>query len=298
MEKTDMSKTSKQYKDTLFRTLFSDNDRFLELFNAVADSKYPDGTKVEPCPTNSLLARFNDLAACIGSQLIVFFEHQSTISKNLPLRMLEYATEILYSTVIDKDKLYGSAQVMIPAPMFFVLYNGEQKLENHVMRLSDAFLMRDSEPALELKAKVVNINYGGGEASLERSPALKGYSYLIAEIRRNLRSGMSRDNAITAAIDTCIGQGILRAFLTEYYAEVMKMLNYEYDAEAERRVLRQEGLQEGRQEGRQEGLQEGRQESRQETLQEVLEMMKKLKEGELSVDDAYARIKKASLENQ
>jgi len=35
------------------------------------------------------------------------------------------------------------------------------------------------------------------------------------------------------------------------------MLNYEYDAEIEKKVIRQEGRREGRQEGRREGRQEG-----------------------------------------
>ena len=60
-------------------------------------------------------------------------------------------------------------------------------------------------------------------------------------------------------------------------AEVIKMLNYVYDAEAEKRVL----LQEGRQEGRQEGI-------------DLLARL--LKEG-LSVDDAVATAKKAATES-
>ena len=55
---------------------------------------------------------------------------------------------------------------------------------------------------------------------------------------------MTRDSAITTAIDLCIKQDILRTYLESHYSEVTKMLNYEYDAEAERRVLKQEGQQE------------------------------------------------------
>ena len=38
-----------------------------------------------------------------------------------------------------------------------------------------------------------------------------------------------------------------------HYGEVIKMLNYEYDAEAEKRVLREEAWREGRAEGKAEG---------------------------------------------
>ena len=106
MKITIKQKSERKYKDTLFRKLFGDSKNFLELYNAVADEHYPDDTIVTPCPSNDLLARFNDLAACIGNQLIVFFEHQSQISTNMPLRLLPYVHDILYSQIIDMNKLY------------------------------------------------------------------------------------------------------------------------------------------------------------------------------------------------
>jgi hypothetical protein len=156
--------TSKQYKDTLFRTLFGDEENFLEMYNAVADDHIPKGTAVTPCQTSSLLSRFNDLAFRIGEQLVVFCEHQSTINPNMPVRILRYITDILYSSIVDIDELYRSTQVKIPAPVIFVLYNGEKHIENRVLRLSDAYMKADAanakpdaEPALELTAKVVDI---------------------------------------------------------------------------------------------------------------------------------------------
>ena len=274
----EISKTSRQYKDSLFRNLFYDNKRFLELYNAVADDHIPDNTAIIPCSSNSLLARYNDLAALIGSQLVVFFEHSSTVATNMPLRMLQYAVDILYSTIVDKDELYGSTQVIIPTPVFYVLYNGEQRFDSQVMKLSDAYVTKTSEPSIELSAKVVNINYGSGEAALERSNSLKGYSYLIAEVRKNLREGMTRDAAIVAAIEACIAKDILKTFLSENFEEVIKMLNYEYDAEAERRVLKKEGRQEGR--------------------NEIIELLEKIKQGDISVEDALTKAKHTMPEAQ
>jgi len=268
VENIDISKTSRQYKDTLFRALFGDDRRFLELYNAVDDKHFPDDTIVTPCPSNSLLARFNDLAACIGSQLVVFFEHQSSISKNMPLRLLQYATDILYSQIVDMDKLYGSTQIIIPTPKFFILYNGGQKLEGKAVRLSDVFAIKEQEPPMELTAKVIDINYTSGEVALSRSNSLKGYSFLVAQVRKHLNAGKNRDASIVEAIELCIEQDILKDFLRNNYKEVIKMLTYEYDAEAEKRVL----LQEGRQEGR----------------QEVLELVSKLLREGLSLEEAYA----------
>ena len=185
----------------------------------------------------------------------------------------------LYSYIIDMNKLYGSKLVKIPAPKFYVLYNGVQRLENRILRLSDSFIINDGEPALELTVIIIDINYNSGEAALTRSTTLNGYSYLIAEIRRNLVAGMTRDAAISAAIDRCINQGILQEFLSNNYGEVIKMLNYEYNAEAERRVLWQEGMQEGIQKGRQEGIQ-------------GIDLIVKLQHEGLSLEEAVVEAKK------
>ncbi|MCL2223304.1 MAG: Rpn family recombination-promoting nuclease/putative transposase [Oscillospiraceae bacterium] len=127
MANTDNQKTNREHKDTLFRTLFSDSKNFLELYNAAADENIPIETEVTLHPSNELLNRFNDLAASIGDRLIVFFEHQSTFSPNMPLRFLSFVTDILYLHLVNKDKLYGSTLVKMPTPRFYVLYNGEQK---------------------------------------------------------------------------------------------------------------------------------------------------------------------------
>ena len=245
MENLETQKVGRKYKDTLFRMLFQDSKNFLELYNAVADEHFPEDTVVTMYSSNEILARFNDVAAGIGDQLIIFYEHQSTISRNMPLRLLSYATDILHSYVVDRDKLYSSTQVMIPTPRFFVLYNGTQRLTEDVLKLSDAFINHDFEPEMELVARIIDINIGSGNVVLNRSTTLQGYAFLIDEIRKNQLTGMLRDKAITTAIDTCISLNILTEFLTEHYMEVKKMLNWEYDADAEKRVLREEAIQQG-----------------------------------------------------
>jgi len=193
---------------------------------------------------------------------------------------------VLYSHIVDKDKLYGNEQVPIPAPKFFVLYNGEQKLTEYTVKLSDSFVKKDDSPSLELTAKIIDINFESKESVFLRSSSLKGYSYLIAEIRKNLRTGMNRDVAIVTAIKACISQDVLQTFLKENFMEVIKMLNYEYDAEAEKKVLKQEGRKEGIQEGIQEGHQNGR--------QEVIDFLADLSKAGVPFDVALAEAKKST----
>ena len=63
-----MQKTTRQYKDTFFRTLFGINETFLELYNAVSGNHILANTNITLYPPNPILARFNDLAAYIGYQ--------------------------------------------------------------------------------------------------------------------------------------------------------------------------------------------------------------------------------------
>jgi hypothetical protein len=61
------------------------------------------------------------------------------------------------------------------------------------------------------------------------------------------------------------------------------MLNYEYDAEAEKRILRQEGIQEGMQKER----------------QKMIELMLKVQQGNISIDEALNKAGSiAALEGQ
>jgi hypothetical protein len=119
-EQLEVKRTSKHYKDTLFRSLFQDEKRFIELYNAIAHENYPDNIEIMPCPINPIMAMFNDLAFLVGSKLIVMCEHQSTINPNMPLRFLFYISDILRSLIIDKDNLYRRKLEQIPTPEFFI----------------------------------------------------------------------------------------------------------------------------------------------------------------------------------
>jgi len=208
----------------------------------VADENYPADTDVTTFEVNELLVRFNDIAGRIGNQLVIFFEHQSTLSGNMPLRLLSYMADVLYLHVVNRDDLYSNTLVTIPTPKFYVLYNGKQKLKYNEMKLSDAFILKEEHPALELTAKIIDIGHTKGNNILKRSNTLQGYSLLVEEIRKNEKLTKSRDHAIVTAMDYCIKNGIISDFLTEHYSEVRRMLRWDHDEEAEHRVIRNEAL--------------------------------------------------------
>jgi len=74
---------------------------------------------------------------------------------------------------------------------------------------------------------------------------LKDYAQFVAEVREQAKVYPNRQ-AIVQAVDVCIKKDILKEFLLENKKEVIDMVFFEYDAEAEKRVIYKDGVEEGR----------------------------------------------------
>ena len=139
---------------------------------------------------------------------------------------------------------------------FYVLYNGKQKLSDDILRLSTSFKADVDEPQLELKVKVIDINYDSIKGTnLGDCRMLSEYAFLVGKVREY-------GGDIEKAVRYCIGQDILADYLMYYGSEVVNMLFEEYDAEKARKVImeeaREEGWEMGLEEGRAKGIAEGR----------------------------------------
>lgn len=268
-------KTNRKYKDGVFTDLFSSKENLLELYNAISGSDYSKETKVEIITLDGVLFAplKNDLAALIEDRFVVLVEHQSTLSDNIPLRMLLYLARE-YEKIVGEETLYKKKQVKIPTPELYVLYNGIDPCPNEkILRLSDAFQVKKDKTMLELEVKQININYGKKNILLKRSETLSGYSLLIYKIREFLAKGKTRDEAITLALQACMEQGVLREYLNQKSSEVFNMLLTEYDQEEAVRVQREEAKEEGREEGREEGKVEGKEEKKVEIAVKLLDIL-------------------------
>ena len=146
---------NRNYKDTVFRKLFSDKENLLSLYNAINGTAYEDSEKLEIVTLENAIymGMKNDLAFIIDTGLFLY-EHQSTYNPNLPLRDLFYISSEYQELVNDKS-LYSSTLQKIPAPSFIVFYNGTQKKEDRWENyLSEAYENQDGEPNLELNEAV------------------------------------------------------------------------------------------------------------------------------------------------
>ena len=155
-KKRKIHKQNRQYKDSVFVDLFTYyEDYIVSLYNALSGEKLPENAQVENLNLkNTLYTNIrNDVSFLIDNIILVLIEHQSTINKNMPLRLLLYVAEI-YKNILDEKIRYSREQQYIPTPIFYVLYNGKELYpENKTLRLSDAFIENDD---LSLKEKKFN----------------------------------------------------------------------------------------------------------------------------------------------
>ena len=116
---------NREYKNSVFTTLFNDESNLLSLYNAVSGSELPLDTPLEIATLEDVLFtdRRNDIAFVLEDKIVILLEHQSTINENMPLRMLIYIARV-YEKLIDNEAIYKKKLLKIPKPDFIVLYNG------------------------------------------------------------------------------------------------------------------------------------------------------------------------------
>ena len=181
------------------------------------------------------------------------YEHQSTFNPNMPLRDCLYMFQ-LYQNYIDWQELdlYSSALLKIPTPRRVVFFNGQNKMKNEeerILKLSDAFEKPETEPSLECRVRVININCGKNRQMMEKCPKLYEYAYFVGKIRENQVQGKTLEGAIGEAIEDCLAQGYLTELLTDYRKEVIGMLLYEYDEKKHLGNTYAEGVKKGIRQG-------------------------------------------------
>ena len=248
---------NRQYKDTVFRMLFSEKENLLSLYNAVTGKAYQnaDDLKIVTLENAIYMGMKNDLAFMLETNIFLY-EHQSTLNPNIPLRDLIYIG-IEYQQYVDDKSLYSSRLQKIPAPKFMVFYNGTDAVDDRVeLRLSNAYEHLAGEPDLELKALMLNVNEGHNKELMEQCQTLKEYAIYVARVRQ-YASEMNLNDAVARAIDECIKEGILVEFLRKNRSEVKMVSILEYDKEWEEKKLRKAEYEAGRSEGIEIGKSEG-----------------------------------------
>ena len=266
------TKVNREYKDRLFKFIFGNPDKkewTLSLYNAMNGSHYtdPEDIQLNTIEDAVYLGMKNDVSFLIADTFN-FYEHQSGFNPNMPMRMLIYA-EMIYDSYIETAEDYhrfSSLQQHAPTPKCVCFYNGTKEIEDRIiLKLSDSFAP-GSEPDIEVKVTMVNVNYGHNDELLKACKPLSDYAYFVYRVRRNRSVGNKIESAIDLAIAEQPEDSLIKPFLIKNKAEVKSMFITEYDEQKAFAETKAEAKAEGREEGREEGRKEGRKEGREEGI--------------------------------
>ena len=269
---------NKEYKDRLFHFLFGSEEKkdwTLTLYNAINDTHLTDkdAIKITTIQEVLYLGMHNDVSFLI-SDVMNLYEQQSSFNPNMPLRELLYVSSLYGKYIKEQDmNIYGSRLLHVPVPKLINLYFGSEEFPNDsIFRLSDSF-PKDSDPDIDVRVRVININFKRRHKILSKCEPLKEYSWLVNEITEN-HNDEPLIKKINEALDNMPDDFVIKDHLVAHRTEVAGMLLTEYDEKEAMRLFRKEGLEEGLEKGREEGL-----------FDTVISLVRK---GLLSVADAAA----------
>ncbi len=254
-----MSNVTRNHKDNVFCLLYRDRKNLLSLYNAMNGTDYRKEEELEVVTLEEAICMKirNDAAFVIDSGLNLY-EQQASVNPNMPLRDLYYVAEEL-KKIAPPGRLHRTTKVKIPTPQFVVFYNGTAgQPERQSYRLSDLFCREETEPELELKVTVLNINPGYNRELLEKCESLSGYTTFVEKARNKRGFGMKAEEAVRQAVDECISEGILAEFFKENREEIVEMGIYEFNQEVYDEVPREDGEARGIEIGRSQGIEIGK----------------------------------------
>ena len=177
---------------------------------------------------------------------------------------------------------------MLPTPKLYVFYNGtEHEVEEKILYLSKFFT---GEGDIEVKVRMVNINYGHNEELLKTCRQLGEYSWFIAEIRYNTNVLlMNLSDAIDSAVMKMPEDFSIKELIVKHQMEVKGMLFSEAETEFEMNKLKNQITREITEEIAKNNYEEGRKEERDHIITLLLENGVDKRLIELIKNDSYLK---------
>ncbi len=197
MEEKIPQKMNRKYQDSFFCSLFKEP----KYRKAVYLLMHPEDADVSDLEFQNIelnniftLDIYNDICFMVRDRLIILMEHQSTLNYNMPVRMFLYIAEE-YKKLFSMDKykgvLYGTEQIQIPKPEFYMVYTGKGECPAS-LRLSDCFEHGDQNSFLDLTITVYKDNNSKG--------IIKEFIGLITQIKTAVANGFTMEQAVIQAL--------------------------------------------------------------------------------------------------
>jgi predicted transposase/invertase (TIGR01784 family) len=247
----------REYKDSLFRSIFNDKERLLELYNAIEGTNYqnPDAIIINTLEDIIYVGMKNDISFIIDDTLVLI-EHQSTINENMPLRMLMYLGR-LYEKITTADPMlkYGRYLKDVSGPKLIVLYNGKEDYPAE-KTLWFSSLCKKKDIDAEIGVRVININKGCNPELERSSKSLAACAAFIADVRE-YNEKLPLEDAIDLAVKEYKNNDVLGEYFRKNAPEVASMLTTDFDIDEYKEVLRLEEFEKGIEKGMEKGIEEG-----------------------------------------
>ena len=182
-----------EHKDCVFNFIFGNPEHkqwTLSLYNAINKTNYqnPDNIEFNTIEDALYLGMKNDISfTLLLLNVLNMWEHQSTFNPNMPIRLFIYAAH-LYDKYITSKNLYKYSRnlIKLPKPKCVCFYNGsKEQPEEVILSLSDAF---GKEADIEVKVRMLNINYNKNKELMEACKPLNEYAWLVDKIRHRKSS--------------------------------------------------------------------------------------------------------------
>ena len=168
----------------------------------------------------------------------------------MPLRFLSYVDELYkrYTSTSHK-KIYGDDLIKIPAPEFYVFYDGnDTSFEQQTLKLSDAFETQSDK--LELTVHVYNLADGMNDELKRKCLPIGEYSIFSNAYKHFRQQKMEIDHAVDAAIKYCLENNVMVNYLKNNQKEVIDMFGFEWNEKEAQEALIKTGEARGKLEGK------------------------------------------------
>jgi len=229
----------KQHKDTLFRDLFKIPEHFMFLLKKCSGGKM-QVTKDELQPfdlstTYTKRPRWNDVSFLTkDDKLIIFVEHQTTLSPNFAFKLLLYYLELMQLWLKTRNiSIHGATAIpKFPDAMLYVAYNGKDKAEK-LEQTSTVFNMDSTNIKINVNVEIVDIRYDNlNEDEVEKDNTLAGYSYFYSRYDfYHLKEKATTGEAFIKAREDCIKAGYLKEIIDKEEFVLMYKDFMDYDAQ-------------------------------------------------------------------
>lgn len=234
---TRKAKVNTKYKDRLFNYIFGQEENrewTLSLYNAVNDSAYEDASMIEfNTLENYLYMGMKNDTSFIISTILNLYEHQSSYNPNMPIRMLDYVTD-LFSKYIEEHHYnrFGSALIPLPTPKLVCFYNGQGEIEDEkILYLSDSFAEESRDEAdIKVRVRMLNVNYGRNKKIMQACKPLEEYAWFVDQVRKLEEEYGDIESAVYETINRMPKDYQIRAFLEKNRAKVRNIMKESYNA--------------------------------------------------------------------